>query len=143
MWQERRDRERRERATAITINLKEAKNAAEIVREVAIKLSMKETVSPEEDATANVLWYERAPTVAEVKLMNECQRANMIPGMHDIAKKSSLAKALNRMRLLFPNDFAFYPQTWTLPNQARAATTTLASTPSPRLAQPVGRVAHL
>ena len=40
--------------------------------------------------------------------------------MHDIAKKSSLAKALNRMRLLFPDDFAFYPRTWTLPAQLDA-----------------------
>eukprot|EP00966_Prymnesium_polylepis_P088845 2055792-Prymnesium_polylepis.1 len=73
-----------------------------------------------EDCSANVFWFERAITVAEVKLLNECQRANMIPGMHDIAKKSSLAKALNRMRLLFPDDYAFYPRTWTLPAQLDA-----------------------
>ena len=33
------------------------------------------------------------------------------------AKKTSLAKALNRMRTLFPSEFDFYPQTWTLPAQ--------------------------
>ena len=61
--------------------------------------------------------YERAISVGEVKLLNECQRVNMIPGMHDIAKKAQLARALNRMRAVFPDDFDFYPQTWTLPAQ--------------------------
>ncbi|KAL1508501.1 hypothetical protein AB1Y20_004602 [Prymnesium parvum] len=105
----------------ITINLKDAKHAAEIVREVATeRLGWRETSNLSEDCAANVFWFERAITVSDVKLLNECQRANMIPGMHDIAKKVSLAKALNRMRLLFPNDYSFYPRTWTLPAQLDA-----------------------
>ena len=34
-----------------------------------------------------------------------------------IARKASLARSLNRMRRLFPDDFDFYPRTWTLPSQ--------------------------
>ena len=134
-------------SNAITINLKHSKNAAEIVRSVAGAFGWRETVTLAEDCNANVFWYERAISVGEVKLLNECQRVNMIPGMHDIgmpahrasnpaavcagcsrldprlrfpraaAKKTSLAKALNRMRTLFPSEFDFYPQTWTLPAQ--------------------------
>jgi hypothetical protein len=108
------------RATSnkLTINLKDARHAADIVREVAVgQLGWKETVTMAEDCTANLFWYERAITVAEVKLLNECQRVNMIPGMHDMARKSSLARALNRMRKLYPADFAFFPPSWHLPAQ--------------------------
>ena len=102
----------------ITINLKEAKNAADIVREVAVrKLRWRETVSLAEEGNANLFWYERAISIAEVKLLNECQRVNMIPGMHEMARKASLARALNRMRELFPDDFAFFPRSWLLPAQ--------------------------
>ena len=53
----------------------------------------------------------------EVKLLNERQRVNMIPGMHQMARKSSLGRALNRMRRIFPDEFGFFPQTWMLPAQ--------------------------
>eukprot|EP00965_Chrysotila_dentata_P142510 4711058-Pleurochrysis_carterae.AAC.1 len=167
---------------------------------------MVETSTLVEDCTANVFWYERAISTSEVKLLNECQRVNMIPGagtfrryrrcvlldnsscmlsrllpekhiglatklrgsrscgskncivdmvsvheafnlqrasgrnagelaedcdsrplldlcalpcagMHEMARKSSLARALNRMRRLYPNDFDFFPATWNLPAQ--------------------------
>eukprot|EP00966_Prymnesium_polylepis_P282086 6518526-Prymnesium_polylepis.1 len=39
----------------------------------------------------------------------------MIPGMHVMARKLQLARALNRLRRLFAEEFAFYPQTWSLP----------------------------
>ena len=55
--------------------------------------------------------------VGEVRHLNEHQRVNMIPGMHEMARKASLARALNRLRTLYPDEFAFYPQTWTLPAQ--------------------------
>ena len=101
----------------VTINLKEAKHAAEIVREVCTeRLGWRETSSMAEDCAANA-WFERAITVAEVKLLNERQLANMIPGMHDIAKKTSLAKALNRWRL-YADDFG-RPRTGRCPRGRR------------------------
>ena len=114
------ERARAKNPSALTINLKDSKNAASIVREVAYSMNWREAATPAEESSANVFWYERAISIAEVKLLNECQRVNMIPGMHDIAKKTSLAKALNRMRLLFPDEFKFYPMTWTLPGQLDA-----------------------
>mmetsp|Transcript_14731 Transcript_14731/g.24538 ORF Transcript_14731/g.24538 Transcript_14731/m.24538 type:complete len:839 (-) Transcript_14731:178-2694(-) len=106
------------RESQIWINLKEARNAAEIVREIAVRqMGWRESSSLAEDCNANIFWYERAISVAEVKLLNECQRVNMIPGMHDMARKASLARALNRMRLIFPDDFSFFPLTWNLPVQ--------------------------
>ena len=84
---------------------------------VAGAFGWRETVSLAEDCNANVFWYERAITVGEVRHLNEHQRVNMIPGMHEMAREASLARALNRLRTLYPDEFAFYPQTWTLPAQ--------------------------
>ena len=79
-------------SNAITITLKPSKNAAEIVRSVAGAFGWRETVSLAEDCNANVFWYERAITVSEVRHLNEHQRVNMIPGMHEMARKASLAR---------------------------------------------------
>ena len=111
------EKARKKSPNALIVNLQESRNAAAIVREVAYAMGWREASTPAEQSSANVFWYERAISVGEVKMLNEHQRVNMIPGMHDIAKKIPLAKALNRMRLLFANEFDFYPQTWTLPTQ--------------------------
>ena len=101
----------------LTVNLKESKNAAVIVRQVACgKLGMRETVSIDEDVVANLLWYERAIAISEVQgLRHPNQRVNMIPGMQDMARKLTLARVLGRLQRLFPEDFKFSPRTWSLP----------------------------
>ena len=38
-------------------------------------------------------------------------------GMSDLLRKIHLTRSLNHMRLLFPHDYNFYPQTWFLPEQ--------------------------
>ena len=103
---------KRDAAWMPTVNLSESKNAQAIVRHIACeRRGMREV----DHGAANLFWYERAISSSEVKLLNECQRVNMTPGMHEMAKKLSLARVLNRLRRLFPEDFAFYPQTWSLP----------------------------
>lgn len=100
-----------------TVNLRESKNAAAIVRAVACqRLGMREMDS----ASANLFWYERAIKVSEVSMMDRLQRVNMIPGMHDMARKLSLARVLNRLRRCFPDDYDFFPRTWSLPLEAAA-----------------------
>jgi len=37
--------------------------------------------------------------------------------MNEILRKVHLTRLLNNMRLLFPNDYNFYPRTWFLPEQ--------------------------
>ena len=37
--------------------------------------------------------------------------------MNDILRKVHLTRLLNNMRLLFPNEYNFYPKTWFLPEQ--------------------------
>jgi hypothetical protein len=37
--------------------------------------------------------------------------------MYDILSKVDLTRSLNIMRMLFPDEFDFYPRTWFLPEQ--------------------------
>jgi len=37
--------------------------------------------------------------------------------MNDLLRKVHLTRLLNNMRLLFPNEYHFYPKTWFLPEQ--------------------------
>ena len=72
----------------LTINLKNANNAAAIVREVAVgEMKWKEASTLEASCKANLYWYERAISVDEVKRLSDWQRVNMIPGMQEMAKK--------------------------------------------------------
>ena len=97
---------------SLTINLKNANNAAAIVREVAVgEMKWKEASTLEASCNANLYWYERAISIDEVRRLSDWQRVNMIPGMQEMAKKTSLARALNRMKKLFPDEYDFYPGT--------------------------------
>ena len=72
----------------LTINLKNANNAAAIVREVAVgEMKWREASTLEASCNANLYWYERAISVEEVKRLSDWQRVNMIPGMQEMAKK--------------------------------------------------------
>ena len=56
----------------LVFNLKDSKNAAGIVREVALHLGWRESSGVSEDCNANLYWYERAISVGEVRA---CVRA--------------------------------------------------------------------
>lgn len=45
------------------------------------------------------------------------QRINHFPGMYELARKDNLGKNLTRMAKLFPEDYAFFPRTWILPQE--------------------------
>eukprot|EP00659_Diplonema_papillatum_P015861 gene15861-24239_t len=71
--------------------------------------------APLRDA-ANILWSDRGISVEAAKnLVDEKQRVNKYPGMKDLCNKVLFTHHMNRMAGLFPDDFAFYPQTFCLP----------------------------
>ncbi|KAL1458260.1 hypothetical protein WDU94_008422 [Cyamophila willieti] len=50
--------------------------------------------------------------------MEVFQRANHFPGMANLESKAFLAHHLNRMRNHFPDDYNFFPRSWSMPWQA-------------------------
>lgn len=49
--------------------------------------------------------------------MRLCNRRGVCIGMCDLLCKANLTRALNVMRILFPDEFEFYPKTWFIPEQ--------------------------
>lgn len=47
--------------------------------------------------------------------MKPYQRINHFPGMYAIARKNLLARNLMKMQAKFPQEYNFFPKTWTLP----------------------------
>ncbi len=43
------------------------------------------------------------------------RKMNHFPGVKEVCNKASLARHLNRMKLTFPDAYAFFPTTWLLP----------------------------
>lgn len=64
-------------------------------------------------------------------------RVNKFPGMAEIAHKINLTRALDNMRLLFPDEYDFYPRSWFLPDQFHdfAADSAYAQRQNPKLRQ--------
>lgn len=62
------------------------------------------TITAHQDAHS-IFWGSHSPL----------QKANHFPGMNEICRKDRLARNLNRMKRSFPNEYSFFPKTWSLP----------------------------
>ncbi|XP_014251358.1 tubulin polyglutamylase ttll6-like isoform X2 [Cimex lectularius] len=82
----------------------------EIIRQTARKLGLKEGSDG-----WNVYWTDLSISVERCKDMKRFQRINHFPGMLEICRKDLLARNLNRMLKMFPDDYNFFPKTWCLP----------------------------
>jgi tubulin polyglutamylase TTLL6/13 len=69
----------------------------------------------EDDENWDVFWTDAAVQPEKLSKMKLYQKINHFPGMYALARKNYLAKNLNRLRKVFPKDFAFFPKTWLIP----------------------------
>ena len=60
-------------------------------------------------------WTDWHVTPEILMKMEHHQKINHFPGMFTLARKNMLAKNLMRMRKKSPDDYNFFPLTWTLP----------------------------
>ncbi|XP_021934643.1 tubulin polyglutamylase TTLL13P-like isoform X2 [Zootermopsis nevadensis] len=104
-------KKRKCRVTICTENCK-----YEVVRQVAMKLGIRDVG---EDDSWNVYWTDLSVTVEKAKEMKRFQKINHFPGMLEICRKDLLARNLNRMLKMFPNEYNFFPKTWCLPADYR------------------------
>ncbi len=74
--------------------------------------------SVEEDEPWNLHWIDTSVSIERVMRMKKFQKINHFPGMAEISRKDFLAKNLTRMQKMFPEDYNFFPATFTMPNDA-------------------------
>ncbi|RCN32107.1 hypothetical protein ANCCAN_22101 [Ancylostoma caninum] len=68
-----------------------------------------------DQAPCDVYWHSAGfPDIGSV-VTSARSRVNRFPGMTDLAKKVALTHAISSMQKIFPNDYAFYPQSFFLP----------------------------
>lgn len=84
----------------------------EVIRRVAARFGMREVT---EDSSWNLYWTDLSISVERAKDMKRFQKINHFPGMTELCRKDLLARNLNRMLKLFPQDYNFFPKTWCFP----------------------------
>lgn len=83
-----------------------------IVSEIAKELNWRLT---NENNLWNVFWTESIMGVSFCLTMHRFQKINHFPGMMEICRKDLLARNLNRMLKIFPEEYDFFPKTWSFP----------------------------
>lgn len=63
----------------------------------------------------NLLWSDRSVTAERLMKMKIYQRINHFPSMYEITRKDTLAKNLNKIRKIMPDEYDFYPMSFYLP----------------------------
>ncbi|XP_043466529.1 tubulin polyglutamylase TTLL13P-like [Leptopilina heterotoma] len=84
----------------------------DVVRRVASKFGMREVG---EESSWNLYWTDLSISIERAKEMKRFQKVNHFPGMTELCRKDLLARNLNRMLKLFPQDYNFFPKTWCFP----------------------------
>lgn len=64
------------------------------------------------------LWFADLGVESEkLKQMKSYQKCNHFPAMYQCARKNFLAKNLKRLQKFFPEQYEFFPKTWSLPSE--------------------------
>uniref|UniRef100_A0A183BM19 Tubulin tyrosine ligase-like family, member 11 n=1 Tax=Globodera pallida TaxID=36090 RepID=A0A183BM19_GLOPA len=98
-----------------SIDTSRAKSNSQVVSFCAQQLGIQEFNEPTSAGrTCDIYWHSVVyPDMKDV--VKDGGRVNKFPGMSELAKKVSLTEAIRSMRELFPDEYAFYPQSWVLP----------------------------
>lgn len=86
-----------------------------VVRWVARKHFHWRLSTDPEDCDFDVWWTDSAVQPEKLARMKPYQKINHFPGMYTLARKNYLARNLNKLRKLFPQEYDFYPLTWVVP----------------------------
>eukprot|EP01105_Mastigella_eilhardi_P017201 TRINITY_DN3958_c0_g1_i1.p1 TRINITY_DN3958_c0_g1~~TRINITY_DN3958_c0_g1_i1.p1 ORF type:complete len:429 (+),score=126.35 TRINITY_DN3958_c0_g1_i1:15-1301(+) len=70
-------------------------------------------------AAFDLLWADAPSDIAlHAKTLTAKNTVNHFSVMSELCVKHQLARNMSRMAMIFPEDYAFFPRTWTLPSQA-------------------------
>ncbi|CAI2383004.1 unnamed protein product [Moneuplotes crassus] len=96
----------------LTVNVSNTRY--KIVRYVAKKI-FGYRLSRSDNNTWDICWIDAGISHERLLKMKPFQRINHFPGMYAIARKNLLARNLMKMQTKFPNEYDFFPKTWSLP----------------------------
>ncbi|CAF2088622.1 unnamed protein product [Rotaria magnacalcarata] len=99
-----------------TVDTTQARSNMEVLRMCLKDLGWKEYGSGS-SADADIYWNSATFQQGNRNYTSTSARVNKFPGMCDLMRKTNLTRSLNVMRMLFPDEFDFYPKTWFLPEQ--------------------------
>lgn len=88
-----------------------------VVVEAAKSCNMR--VIAHEDDQSNIYWLDVSTITERFSRLAPWQRINHFPGMSHISRKNRLAQNLGKMQRRFPKEYAYYPKTWVLPQDAK------------------------
>ena len=63
----------------------------------------------------DVYWTDSAIETCQLFRMHHFQKINHFPGMYVLARKNLLGRGLMKMRKEFPEEYNFFPLTWSVP----------------------------
>lgn len=89
----------------------------DVILEAAKACGMR--VVAHDDDGCNIYWLDVSTIHERFSRLEPWQRINHFPSMSHISRKNRLAQNLGKMRRQFPKEYAFYPKTWTLPQEAK------------------------
>ena len=64
----------------------------------------------------DILWTDSMVEPDTLIKMHFFQKISHFPGIHVLARKNLLGLSFMEMRKKFPDEYAFFPKTWLLPN---------------------------
>ncbi|CAF1141393.1 unnamed protein product [Adineta steineri] len=98
------------------VDTSQARSNIEVLRMCLQDLGWRECVSGS-STDSDIYWHSATFHEGNRNYASTSARVNKFPGMSDLLCKSNLTRSLNAMRMLFPDEFDFYPKTWFLPEQ--------------------------
>jgi hypothetical protein len=97
----------------LRINLENCKY--DIVRNAAERLNFKEVRNEQE--VWDLHWTDHSVSAERVSKMQPFQYINHFPGMMEICRKAQLAKHLKRLQQQVPEEYDFFPPSWSVPGE--------------------------
>ncbi|XP_053319744.1 tubulin polyglutamylase TTLL13-like [Spea bombifrons] len=82
------------------------------VRRAVRRCGMKEVEDGDEWV---VYWSDTSTSLQRIRAMERYQKINHFPGMNAIYRKDLLARNMNRLLKLFPEEYNIFPRTWSMP----------------------------
>ncbi|CAF1405157.1 unnamed protein product [Adineta ricciae] len=102
----------------VTVDTSKARSNLDVVRMCIRELRWKECPFPSA-SDSDIYWHSQTFHEGNANFASSSGRVNKFPGMSDLLRKVHLTRSLNNMRLLFPDEYDFYPKTWFLPEQSQ------------------------